>query len=45
MRAVQQQSQQRSMGGEAIANGCQEEEGENKLPCGCGAPSCRGTLN
>ena len=22
-----------------------EEEGENKLPCGCGAPNCRGTLN
>ena len=23
----------------------QEEEGDNKLPCGCGAPNCRGTLN
>lgn len=22
-----------------------EEEGDNKLPCGCGAPNCRGTLN
>lgn len=22
-----------------------EEDGDNKLPCGCGAPNCRGTLN
>ncbi len=22
-----------------------EEAGEDKLPCGCGAPSCRGYLN